>query len=175
MNNVANTRATIPVTVIGLVAIVVMGALSYLEHRRSPRPSSLLTLYLLAAAPMNVARCRTLWHMPTTNGVVLSFTATVCLMGIALGLELAPKDAFVMEEMGKTSPEERRGIVERAMLTWIVPVFAYGYRNTFTSRTLPVVDKTLTTCRLSERDVHSTNLRIHATECGNKLKSVCRS
>jgi hypothetical protein len=38
MNNVANTRATIPVTVIGLVAIVVMGALSYLEHRSTPHP-----------------------------------------------------------------------------------------------------------------------------------------
>ncbi|KAJ5195611.1 uncharacterized protein N7498_009049 [Penicillium cinerascens] len=112
-NNSANTRATIPVTAIGLLAIVVMGALSYLEHRRSPRPSSLLTLYLLAAAPLNVARARTLWYMPSSNGVVISFTVTVVLMVIALGLELAPKDALMREELvEKPSPEERRGIVE---------------------------------------------------------------
>ncbi|THC88453.1 hypothetical protein EYZ11_012101 [Aspergillus tanneri] len=150
-NTSANTRATIPVTAIGLLAIVVMGALSYLEHRRSPRTSSLLTLYLLAAAPLNAARARTLWYMPSSDGVVISFTVTVVLMVIALGLELAPKDALMREEVvGKPSPEERRGIVERSLLTWIAPVFAYGYRNTFTSATMPSVDPRLTTCRLKE-------------------------
>ncbi|KAJ5301233.1 hypothetical protein N7508_006096 [Penicillium antarcticum] len=156
-NTSANTRATIPVTAIGLLAIVVMGALSYLEHRRSPRPSSLLTLYLLAAAPLNAARARTLWYMPSSDGVVISFTVTVALMVIALGLEVAPKDALMREEgVGKPSPEERRGIVERSLLTWIAPTFAYGYRNTFTSATMPSVDPRLTTLvQLHWRDLLS--------------------
>ncbi|KAL6886032.1 P-loop containing nucleoside triphosphate hydrolase protein [Trichoderma evansii] len=150
-NTSANTRVTIPVTAIGLLAIVVMGALSYLEHRRSPRPSSLLTLYLLAAAPLNAARARTLWHMPSSNGVVISFTVTVVLMVIALGLELTPKDALMKKEITeKPSREERRGIVERSLLLWFIPTFVHGFRNKFSSATLPSVDPTLTTCRLKE-------------------------
>ncbi|KAE8153728.1 P-loop containing nucleoside triphosphate hydrolase protein [Aspergillus avenaceus] len=128
-----------------------MGGLSHLEHRRSPRPSSILTLYLLAAAPLNAARARTLWYMPSTDRVFISFTVTAGLMVIALGLELAPKDGLIKEGIvGKPSSEERRGIVERSLLTWIVPVFAHGYRHTFTSATMPLVDPRLTTCRLKE-------------------------
>ncbi|KAJ5654813.1 hypothetical protein N7490_001816 [Penicillium lividum] len=147
----ANTRATIPVTAIGLLAIVVMGVLSFLEHRRSPRPSTILTLYLLAAAPLNAARARTLWYMPGSARIFISFTVTAGLMVIALVLEMAPKDGLMKEKaVGKPSSEERRGIVERSLLTWIVPVFAHGYRNTFTSATMPLVDPKLTTCRLKD-------------------------
>ncbi|KAL4815805.1 hypothetical protein BDW67DRAFT_185524 [Aspergillus spinulosporus] len=150
-DTLANTRATIPVTAIGLLVIAVMGTLSFLEYCRSPRPLSLLTLYLLAAAPLNVARACTLWYMPSSNEVVISFTVTVVLMVIALGLELAPKDGLIREEVDeKPSPEQRRGIVERLLLTWIVPVFAHGYQNMFTSATLPAVDPRLTSCRLNE-------------------------
>ncbi len=154
-----------------------MGALSFLEHRRSPRPSSLLTLYLLAAALLNVARARTLWYMPSSNGVVISFTVTVVLMVIALGLELAPKDALIREEVvEKTSPEERRGILERSLLTWIVPVFAYGYRKTFTSAIMPSVDPRLTTCRLKETAITGINLPKHVANRRNgKLNILHRS
>jgi hypothetical protein len=79
-------------------------------------------------------------------------------MGIALGLELAPKGALVRKEIEQPSPEEKCGIIERSLLTWIVPVFAFGYRHTFTSKTLPVVDPKLTACRLKETAVDSTNL-----------------
>ncbi|KAF2259644.1 hypothetical protein CC78DRAFT_474996 [Lojkania enalia] len=175
-NNTANTRATIPVTAIGLFAIVVMGALSFLEHRRSPRPSSLLTLYLLAAAPLNAARCRTLWYMPSSNGVVITFIITTSLMGIALGLELAPKDALMRDEIEKPSPEERRGIVERSLLTWLVPVFAYGYRHSFTSTTLPAVDPKWTTRRLKETAINSTDLSIWTKEfCADLDQSLFSS
>lgn len=137
-----------------------MGSLSYLEHRRSPQPSSLLTLYLLAAAPMNAARCRTLWHMPSSNGVVITFMVTASLMGIALVLELAPKDSLVRDEIEKLSPEEKRGIVERSLLTWMVPTFAYGYRHMFTPETLPAVDPKLTTCRMEETVMNGTNFTV---------------
>ncbi|KAF2023756.1 hypothetical protein EK21DRAFT_80114 [Setomelanomma holmii] len=169
-NNTANTRATIPVTTIGLFAIVVMGALSYLEHRRSPRASSLLQLYLLAAAPMNAARCRTLWHMPSSNGVVVTFIVTASLMGIALGLELVPKDALLRDETREISPEEKRAVVERSLLTWIVPVFVHGYWHTFTHRTLPAVDPKLTACRLKETAVNSTDLNLNQSLFSSLLR-----
>lgn len=133
-----------------------MGSLSYWEHQRSPRPSSLLTLYLLAAALLNAARCRTLWHMPSSDRVLITFIVTTVLMGVALGLEVAPKDSILRDEIERPSPEERRGIVERSILTWIIPTFAYGYRHTFTSTSLPSVDTKLTKCRLKETAITST-------------------
>lgn len=142
-SDAANTRATIPVTVVGLITIIVMSYLSYLEHRRSLRPSSILTLYLLAAAPMNAARCRTLWHMPSPQGVVVTFIVTACLMFIALVFELAPKDSLVEDEVEKASPEEQRGIVERSLLTWIAGTFMYGYKHTLTPEMLPAVESRL--------------------------------
>ncbi|KAF1936055.1 hypothetical protein EJ02DRAFT_438797, partial [Clathrospora elynae] len=163
INTMANTRATIPVTAIGAFAIVIMGALSYLEHRRSPRPSSLLTLYLLVAAPTNAARCRTLWNMPSSTGVLTAFIVTTSLMGIALALELAPKDALVREEIRKPSPEEKRGIVERSLLAWIVPTFVYGYKHTFTPKTLPPVDPRLTTCALDQTVVNDLDQTLFAS------------
>jgi hypothetical protein len=97
------------------------------------------------------------------------------LMGIALGLELAPKDALVRNEIVNPSPEEKRGIIERSLLTWIVPVFAYGYRHTFTSKTLPAVDPKLTACRMEEIAVDSTNLSRWAKKCDGKLIILHRS
>jgi ATP-binding cassette subfamily C (CFTR/MRP) protein 1 len=174
-NTMANTRATIPVTAIGIFAIVVMGALSYLEHCRSYRPSSLLTLYLLAATPMNAARCRTLWNMPSSTGVLTAFIVVTSLMGIALALELAPKDSLVRENIRKPSPEEKRGIVERSLLAWIVPTFVYGYKHTFTPKTLPPVDPRLTTCKLDRTVVNGTLLSIWKGQCIRKLTRHRRS
>lgn len=152
-----------------------MGALSYLEHRRSLRPSSLLTLYLLAAAPLNAARARTLWHMPSSDGVVISFTVTVVLMVIALGLELAPKDALMKKETTeKPSREERRGIVERSLLLWFIPTFVHGFRNKFSSATLPSVDPTLTTCRLKETAITGLNPPNHLSNRA-KRQADCSS
>ena len=115
--------------------------------------------------------------MPSFDGVVISFTVTVVLMVIALGLELAPKDALVREEVvGKPSPEEMRGIVERSLLTWVAPVFAYGYRNTFTSASMPSVDPKLTMCRLQETAVTGITLHRHlANSCNKKLNILHRS
>ena len=96
-------------------------------------------------------------------------------MGIALVLELAPKDALVREEIRKPSPEEKRGIVERSFLAWIVPTFVYGYKHTFTPKTLPPVDPRLTTCALDQTVVNGTLLSIETSECISILTRHCRS
>ncbi|KAF2158355.1 hypothetical protein M409DRAFT_38304 [Zasmidium cellare ATCC 36951] len=146
----ANTRATIAVNVVMLIAVLVMGLLSHLENRRSLRPSSLLTLYLLATTPMNAARCRTLWNMPSSNAVIATFIVFTALIAVALGLELAPKDTLVLGEIEQPSSEEMRGIVERSLLTWIVPTFVYGYRNLFDTETLQSIDPKLARKRMKE-------------------------
>lgn len=76
-------------------------------------------------------------------------------MAPAVALEIAPKDALVLDELEKPSQEQMRGIVDRSLLTWILPVFIYGYRHSFSPKTLPSIDPALTRCRFEEEIITS--------------------
>uniref|UniRef100_A0A0D2Y6P3 ABC transporter domain-containing protein n=1 Tax=Fusarium oxysporum (strain Fo5176) TaxID=660025 RepID=A0A0D2Y6P3_FUSOF len=79
------TRASIAAGSIGILGSAILACLSFLEHQRAVRTSSILVLYLLSTIPMDAARTRTLWRMldgrdPAIAVMVLASTKVCALV-----------------------------------------------------------------------------------------------
>ncbi|KAI1033937.1 hypothetical protein LB503_010963 [Fusarium chuoi] len=108
------TRASIAAGSIGIAGSAILACLSFLEHQRAVRTSSILVLYVLSTIPMDAARARTLWRMldgrdPAIAVMVLGATK-VC----ALVTEMLWKCSLANRHELCDAPEESNGIIERS-------------------------------------------------------------
>ncbi|KAE9376652.1 ABC transporter [Stipitochalara longipes BDJ] len=128
--------------IISSVAAFVFCILSFVEHRRSPTPSTLLVLYILACLLGSGAE---LLILPPTIGVEsLSFPiANICVELAILVVECQKKDAVLLAPYQQLTPEERAGILERTFFGWINPILKKGYRLILTDADLPRTGKEL--------------------------------
>lgn len=101
--------------------------LSYAEHVRSPRPSSLLAVFLSVSLLLDGALLRSLWlsHVAGTpiRGV---YTAAVTLKAGLVLLEAREKTGFVGREY---SPAETASLYSRAVFAWVTPLLRTGFRR----------------------------------------------
>ena len=156
------SRTTIATIVIGIVGFILLAWLSALEHLRSPRPSTLLVVYLLATFPMDIVRTRTLFEMEGGTGSGAVFVTVLGLKVVALGLELQNKRSLLLSDVPLFSPEQTSGIVNRAFLWWLRPLFVTGFRNSLTTKDLMLIDDKLSHDRL--RSSSSSNNIVPASQ-----------
>ncbi|KAI1414778.1 ABC transporter [Hypoxylon sp. FL1857] len=129
--------------VLEFVAAVVLCALSWLEHRRSIRPSDPIILYLIACLvrdglelPSTIQGQRD-WLMqdPTIAQVVLE----IALLATE-NLQKVPLKELSYEDV---SLEEKSSILDRTFFSWIHPILVEGYRNILIGHDLPSIDTKL--------------------------------
>lgn len=123
-------------------------AVSYLEHLRSPRPSSLLNLYLLLTVLLDAARTRTLWLVSLNsdeNIFSYLFTVAVVLQTVLLLLELKRKSDWIDWDAKTHSPEETAGIFGLGAFVWLNSLFLAGYKEILTIDRLFPLDQSMTT------------------------------
>ncbi|KAF4440782.1 hypothetical protein F53441_12190 [Fusarium austroafricanum] len=123
------TRASTAAGSIGIVSTLLLGWLSFLEHQRVVRTSSILVLYLLSTIPMDAARARTLWRMLDGTDPAAAVMAIAATKFFALVAELLWKCALANTAELCDAPEESNGIIERAFMLRMMPVFYAGYRT----------------------------------------------
>ncbi|KAG9235150.1 hypothetical protein BJ875DRAFT_495249 [Amylocarpus encephaloides] len=121
------TRITLPTAALTCAVSLLSVPLSHLEHKRSVRPSSILTVYLLFSTLFDIARTRTLWN-------IVDNTAVAVVFSIALGIRIL---LFVLEALGKRrllmpvykglSSESVSGIIAQCMFWWLNPLLKRGY------------------------------------------------
>ncbi|KAM3556796.1 hypothetical protein ARSEF4850_005373 [Beauveria asiatica] len=109
----ASTLAALSVT---LVTSRFFLYLSYLEHTRSVRPSTLLTLYLGLSTLLDLARVRILFYLQSTNHLAAVFLAGFCGKAVMFALEL------------------------RALFIWLNSLMVKGFRSSLTVDTLTPID-----------------------------------
>ncbi|KAK7958693.1 multidrug resistance-like protein [Apiospora saccharicola] len=134
-----------------LAAGLALSALSYLEHARSLRPSWILNVYLLASLVLDCAVLRTFWLAPVPATIRPVYTASFCLKGAALVLEATGKRRFILHECAGKSAEALSGLYSQALLCWINPLLAVGYRRLLRPGDLYVLDEGLSTRANGER------------------------
>ena len=126
--------------------------LSVIEHRRSVRPSTLATSYLLASvlcetawvtAP-NVSRCSI---GQTSFGLVIG---QICVKVVLLTLELKGKEATLYPSHQGLAPEDTAGILRNAAFWWINPILARGAKAMLALEDLPPVKSSLSSDALWE-------------------------
>ena len=123
------TRATIAAGSIAIPAFLGLICLSYFEHRHAIRTSSLLVLYLLGTIPMDALRARTLLQMHDGRGSAITVIVLAISKLYTLANELTWKRSLAVQHQLCEMPEETNGIVERALMFRMFPIFRTGYKT----------------------------------------------
>lgn len=145
------TRTTLAAAVLTLVATIGLCFLSYAEHSRSVRPSSLLNTFLLATLVFDAAHARTLWLGATaTFGHAIALEAIVALSikAVVLLLEATEKRVLLKTPYRSYPREAVGGILNRSFFWWLNPLFFLGYRQVLEIDDLYALDKHLEAARL---------------------------
>lgn len=104
--------------------------LSYFEHSKNIRPSSIINAYLLLTLPFDAAQLRTRWlrgHDVAGNGVASSILGLKLLILISEAME---KKNILFAPYKYFSPEATSGLFSRGLFWWLTPLFGLGFRGT---------------------------------------------
>ncbi|KAL0941776.1 ABC multidrug transporter [Colletotrichum truncatum] len=126
---ITHTRATIPTAVLGLLASLGFGFLSWLEHDRSLRPSFVLSTYLFFSVLLDTARARTLWMLGPNQAIPAVFTCTLALRALMIIFESAEKRRILVPQHKGYSKEVTSGTFNRSVFFWLTSLFIDGYKN----------------------------------------------
>jgi ATP-binding cassette, subfamily C (CFTR/MRP), member 1 len=94
-NAAVATPASLPSAIIGFVASIAIFVLSYVEHKRSVKPSLLLKIYLLLSVLFDVAQVRTLFLLRDDTRTTAVFIAALGVRVVLLLLEAQAKRSYV--------------------------------------------------------------------------------
>lgn len=126
------TRASLAATVLSLLNVLALAALSWLEHAYSPRLSTLINVYLLALLIFDAVQVRTLWLVDGDHTASLlpgEFSAALVIKTSGLFLEAVEKGNFLPPEWASRRPEETAGVFSRSLLIWLRGILAKGRRT----------------------------------------------
>lgn len=123
------TRASLAAAIFTLIATLGLCILSYVEHSKNIRPSSIINAYLLTTVPFDAAQLRTRWLRGDNlagNGVASSILATKLLVLVS---EATEKTRILLTPYVDSSPEYTSGLYSRGLFWWLNPLFLLGFRN----------------------------------------------
>lgn len=144
--------ATLPAAALAFVLALELCSLSYMEHRRSVRPSSIISVYLTLTIVFDVVQCRTLWLMDNFRGCVAPvFLATAASKVLVLVLELQGKRKFLIEPWSHLSPESTSGVFNRSLFWWVNSLLLRGFKTILSVDSLYDTDDQLRSARLAEK------------------------
>ncbi|KAK3332944.1 P-loop containing nucleoside triphosphate hydrolase protein [Cercophora scortea] len=149
---IAQTNASLAADILSIVGIIGAAGLSYLDHQRSLRPSTLLSLYLPALVLVTIPRARTFWLMGgRASGEAAAMTATLVLTTFALFLEsMEKRSSVVAKEKKSRAPEEYSGLWPRTAFAWLAGTFRAGYAKVLVQDDLPILDSRLRSSALRQ-------------------------
>ncbi|PYI35212.1 P-loop containing nucleoside triphosphate hydrolase protein [Aspergillus indologenus CBS 114.80] len=144
-------RTALPAIVLSLLDSICITVLTALEHDRSLRPSSLLSIYLLLSTLFDAVQVRTLFirHYPSPLPALAA--ASVALKLVLLTLEAQSKRKYLKSPFRVTSPESTSGIFARTVFWWLNGLFLRGFRKLLTVEDLFPTDEDLNSSRLGRR------------------------
>jgi ATP-binding cassette subfamily C (CFTR/MRP) protein 1 len=114
---------------LSLVAALGLCILSYVEHSKNIRPSSIINAYLLFTLPFDAAQLRTRWLRGENlagNSVASTILAVKFLILIS---EATEKKKLLFTPYADPSPEATSGLYSRGLFWWLNSLFRLGFRN----------------------------------------------
>jgi ATP-binding cassette subfamily C (CFTR/MRP) protein 1 len=149
VNRPLQTRVSVLSAVIGLIAALLVLFLSYAEHARSVRPSSLLNVYLLLTLTFDIAQARTLF-LRSNISIASVFVAAMAGKLLLLLLEVRSKRVFLKYPYNQLPTESTSGIFNRSYFWWLNPLFVRAFRSLLSFEDLPEIDVDLSSMRLGK-------------------------
>jgi ATP-binding cassette, subfamily C (CFTR/MRP), member 1 len=130
------TRATLPLSIITLMASVGVCMLSWFEQDRNTRPSLLLTCYLFFSGFLELPRIRTLWLIGESRAVSILLLCSLALRFILFVLESLSKRGRLHPRYQHMQEEWTRTLIHEAGFWWLNPLFAAAYSKNITLKDL---------------------------------------
>ncbi|KAK0613977.1 ABC transporter [Immersiella caudata] len=150
------TRTSVAASAVSLVSTLGIGVFSYIEHRHTVRPSTLLGLFLFCTLLFDIAHTRTLWLRVgdwSSRVIAAVSTAAVAVKAVTLGLEAVEKRRLLRPEYRVSPPEATSGIYSRSFFLWLNPLFRSGFSRVLDIDDLFVLDKHLESSYLFSRSL----------------------
>ncbi|PTB57418.1 hypothetical protein M431DRAFT_77311 [Trichoderma harzianum CBS 226.95] len=143
----ALTHASLAAATLSLADGIALSVLSYLEHRRSIRPSSIILVYLVFSIAFDAVQCRTLWLLKT-NVLAPVSTATLACKLVVFLLELGEKRHILLHPWNNLTPETTSSIINRSLFWWLNDLLLRGFRTPLSTDTLYEIDDSMKSERL---------------------------
>ena len=144
-------RTAIPAVSLSLVDALSITFLSAIEHNRSVRPSSLLSIYLFLSIGFDAVQVRTLFIRHYPSSLAALSAATVALKLSLLALEAQTKRTYLKAPHRDTPPESTSGIFARTIFWWLNRLFLTGFRKLLTIEDLFPTDVDLKSAPLRQK------------------------
>lgn len=124
--------------------------LSWLQHTRAVRPSSLLGVYLVSSLAFDVVQCRTLYSRHEHALILGLFAASIGTKILLLIVESRSNRSYLRAPYTAYSPESLSGIFNRSLFWWTNPILVTGFRKLLTFDDLSKSDHSLLSKPLCE-------------------------
>ena len=132
------TPFSIPAAAVGLFVAICVPFLTHLEHYRSSRPASILSLYLGLVLLFDIVRTRTLWIIQDNRPFATTFSAGI---GVHLALFLAINICSNAATTDQRLPRETiANVYTRGLFWWLNPLFWLGSKTILDVPHLPAID-----------------------------------
>ncbi|KXH47176.1 hypothetical protein CSIM01_06458 [Colletotrichum simmondsii] len=136
-------------------ATVMFAGLSYIEHAKSLKPSSILNTYILVSLVLDGAILRTMWLSHLSVAISAVFAASFACKAAVVILEAQEKTRYLVPSSSASgrsySPEETSGIYSRGLFWWLTPLLLTGFRRLLKPLDLFVLDGSMSAAALNER------------------------
>ncbi|KAI1805949.1 P-loop containing nucleoside triphosphate hydrolase protein [Daldinia bambusicola] len=138
-----------------IAAVLMLCVLSFLEHQRSMRPSSVITLYLIACITRDFLEISDMLQGQGSRFMQDPILAQITLEAALLVAENLEKEQTKEYSGQYVSPEEKSGLLGRIFFWWINPVLVEGYHNVLLNSNLPAVDSELLSRPIRAAAIHA--------------------
>lgn len=145
-----SSAARVAYDVAQLTATVCLCLLSFVEHGRSIRPSSLLEIYLLVSLLFDMNRLRSPSIHASKAQIIISLLE-VSFKIVLLALEARDKRSILRKPYQCLGPEATAGLLNRALLWWVNPVLIKGGFSLLSYEDLPPIDEALSSESLRQK------------------------
>lgn len=149
-NPTIRTLTSVPSAILSLVGALAIYPLSYLEHTRSVRPSTLLEVYLIASLLLNIPQARTLFLRHNDISIAAVFAASIGAMLLLWILEARNKTKHLKYPYKEYPPEATRGVWNRTFFWWLNSLFVRGFKRILSLEDLYQTPPSLSSERLRD-------------------------
>ncbi|KAF9878698.1 ABC multidrug transporter [Colletotrichum karsti] len=141
------TSASLGADVLAFIATLTVVVVSVLNHQRSLRPSTLISVYLSASVVLGIPRVRTIWLLgnsgpvPIVQALVFTLTFTALVLESIEAKSSLSESGFQYEKLA--TAEQRSGFWARTCFSWLANTFRTGYSKVISLADLPGLDPSL--------------------------------
>ena len=125
--------------------------MSYTEHGRNLRPSTILGIYLFFSLLFDIVRVRTLWLIGDDTTLARLFTTSVVLKAGILILEAKEKRDYLRGDDKLKGPEELSSVFSQGVFYWLNQLISDGNRKVLSIEDLYPLDEALTSTSLQKK------------------------